>query len=164
MCNLDHGSFMYKLFEEIEKRIKLDEKFGKIEFGFIPPKIQHPSNIIIRMAIGTTYTKLRQSHNINFSENTIMDVESMSPKILAGIIIQMSMQLTKKINGLKPITKQSDFGNKKIYWNILDAVLGLFVDKLAEVASNKHFEEKMKSVENFIKLLQASPPKRENFN
>lgn len=163
MCEIDEKSFVFELFEEIKKKIKLKKKFGEIQFGHISKGVQHSSGSVIRMALGTTYTKLKQSHDIDLSESLIME-PGMSPKQVAGIIIQMSFQLTRKIDGLKPARKLSDFGDKKIYWNVLDAILGLFLDKLAEVSSNKYFEEKMSSVEQLIRLHGIKPLKNKNSN
>lgn len=164
MCNIDESSFVFKLFEEVKKKIRFKKEFGEIQLEYIPLKIQHSGKHTIRMAMGTTYTKLKQSHGINFNGDIIIEKSSISPGFTAGVIIQMSFQLSKKIAGLKPAKQASDFGNKRVYWNILDAVLSLFLSKLAEIESNKCFDDKISSLEQLIGLHEVKPAEGRKLN
>ncbi len=179
MCTQFHqDSYLGKMFSELEKMIALNhEKVGEIIFiSHMPPRLahlelleSHKREALLNNAMGFSliflYTRYSREEKKDNAEMALLLAsifdKPITPRRFAKLILDMAKTVASELktagkDGAIKILKtpsDTDFGSKRIYFNILHMVLELVLSSLMENKEYEHyFSAKEKNVMNFFKF------------
>lgn len=148
------GGFARRVIEEMQRLVRVMPDVGEISVNrMLPPKMECPEEPVVVDAIGSTVSRIRKGYNVLESDDFLE--EKMTPQAIAQMIVKITMELSEQLDMLKPALRSERLGETRVYFLLLNAVLALFLDKLAGKVSTPEFDENIKRVQELVSFIAA---------